>query len=225
MGATFVITLREGFEAALLVGLVYTYLEQDRRPPALPLRHGGRPARGSGQRPARRRRHAVLRAPDRPRSRRDRGRRAADRGRHAHVAWVVDAAARPRAARRPGAPDRRRARSAAVLAGGRHRLRRRVPRGRGNRSVPLGAAGPGRRRRPRMGAGGRRRPGRGGGHRPRRDHLPGSAPAQRAPILHRHVGARALPGRRPVQRRSGTSSGPGRPPAGGSHLGHLRVAR
>jgi high-affinity iron transporter len=28
VGATFVITLREGFEAALLVGLVYTYLEQ-----------------------------------------------------------------------------------------------------------------------------------------------------------------------------------------------------
>ena len=28
MGATFVVTLREGFEAALLLGIVYAYLAQ-----------------------------------------------------------------------------------------------------------------------------------------------------------------------------------------------------
>jgi high-affinity iron transporter len=37
MGGTFVITLREGFEAALILGIVYTYSE-DRRRAALSLR-------------------------------------------------------------------------------------------------------------------------------------------------------------------------------------------
>ena len=62
MGATFVVTLREAFEAALLLGIVFSYLDTLGRPGPVPLGDARRGAGPRGQRGVRRRGELPVRS-------------------------------------------------------------------------------------------------------------------------------------------------------------------
>ena len=160
MGGTFVITLREGFEAALVLGLIYTYLEKigarrEFRYVTVGALLGIVASFALGVMVT------VLSGP------------LVDLGpdligavvlllreRHAHLARLVDAAACARRSRRARAAHRRRQGPSAVLGRGRDRVHRRLPRRGRDRALPLGATDTGRDERRRLAARSRRPAGR-----------------------------------------------------------------